>query len=264
MDKSIAIEKLQRQLSEVDPLLGVRRGSPEFKRWHRNTEVAIENIFGHDTRHITDFTSLRYSLSAFSRATPDSAFDEAYRLGLRNAQQVLGSMIEEIKEYWDNTSTSTPTALIAVNAVEALCNRFHLVARQLRQRHAGRQTLDVADEYDVQDLLHSLLHLHFNDIRAEEWTPSYAGGSARVDFLLKNESIVVEIKKTRKGLAAKEIGDQLLIDIGRYQAHPDCKKLICFVYDPEGQIANPRGIENDLSQPINDMDVRLFIRPTGT
>jgi hypothetical protein len=263
MLKSAAIEKLQRQLEKVDPLLGTRRGSPEFKRWHRDTEVAIENVFGHDTRHIKDFTSVRYSLGPFSSSTPDSAFDEAYRQGLRNAQQVLGSMIEEIKEYWDEASVSSATVQAAVNAVEALCNRFHLVARQLRERHARRQTLDVADEYDVQDLLHALLHQHFDDIRAEEWTPSYAGGSARVDFVLKNESIIVEVKKTRKGLAAKEVGDQLLIDIGRYQAHPDCKNLVCFVYDPDGRIANPRGIEGDLSRPINDMEVRLFIRPTG-
>ena len=40
--------------------------------------------------------------------------------------------------------------------------------------------------------------LYFDDIRAEEWTPSYAGKCARVDFLLKNEKIVIEVKKTRK------------------------------------------------------------------
>ena len=72
----------------------------------------------------------------------------------------------------------------------------------------------------------------------EEWTPSYAGGSARVDFRLKNKSIVVEVKKTRPKLGARELGDELLIDIGRYQAHPNCKQLICFVYDPEGRVAN--------------------------
>ena len=55
--------------------------------------------------------------------------------------------------------------------------------------------------------------LHFDDIRPEEWTPSYAGSSARMDFLLKKEQIVLEIKKTRKGLVAKEAGEQLIVEL---------------------------------------------------
>lgn len=264
LPKSQAIEKLQRQFAEIDPLLRIHRGSPEFKRWHRNTEIAIENVFGHDTRHIKDFTSLRYSLSVFSSGTPDSEFQLAYQRGLANAQQVLRSMIEEIAEYWSELPSAEMLPPGAVSAVELICNRFHLTARQIRQRHAGRETMSVEDEYDVQDLLHALLHLYFEDIRPEEWTPSYAGGSARVDFLLKKESIIVEVKKTRPKLGAREIGDQLLIDIGRYQAHPDCKTLICFVYDPEGRIANPRGLEADLSKQVNDMEVKVLVRPTGS
>ena len=41
--------------------------------------------------------------------------------------------------------------------LEKLFNRFYQVARQLRSRHDERPTLDISDEYDVQDLLHSLL-----------------------------------------------------------------------------------------------------------
>jgi len=263
LPKAQAIEKLQRQLAEIDPLLRLRRGSPEFKRWHRNTEVAIENVFGHDTRHIKDFTSLRYSLGVFSNSTPDSDFEAAYQRGIANARQVLQSMIEEITEYWSESRPGGHAPLTAVAAVELLCDRFHLVARQLRQRYAERETLNVGDEYDVQDLLHALLHLYFDDIRPEEWTPNYAGGSARVDFLLKKESVVVEVKRTRLKLESKQVGDQLLIDIGRYQAHPGCKTLLCFVYDPEGRIANPRGLEADLSKRVNDMEVKLLVRPTG-
>jgi hypothetical protein len=142
-----------------------------------------------------------------------------------------------------------------------ICERFHLVARQLRSRKNSRPTLDVQDEYDVQYLFHSLLHLYFSDVRAEEYTPSYAGKACRMDFLLKQERIVVEIKKTRQGLDAKELGSQLIEDIARYQAHPDCDILLCFVYDPEGRISNPRGIENDLRRTEGNLLVDLIIRP---
>lgn len=147
--------------------------------------------------------------------------------------------------------------------LERLCSRFHRVARQLRSRHSHRDTLHVEDEYDVQDLLHALLTLEHDDIRPEEWTPSYAGGSSRMDFLLKLEQIVVEAKKTRSGLGARELGEQLMVDIQKYKQHPDCRTLVCFVYDPEGRIADPRGIESDLSGDKDGLTVRVIIAPKG-
>ena len=69
-----------------------------------------------------------------------------------------------------------------------------------------------------------------------------------MDFLLKNEKIVIEVKKTRRGLDDKELGDQLIIDVDRYKVHPDCERLVCFVYDPEGRIGNPNGIMADLNK----------------
>jgi len=148
--------------------------------------------------------------------------------------------------------------------IETLMDRFHLVVKQIRQRHNDRETLDVADEYDVQDLFHSLLRIYYEDIRPEEWNPSYAGGSTRSDFLLKDEKIVIEVKKTRAGLKAKQLGEQLIIDIAKYKGHPDCKLLYCFVYDPDGYINNPRGIENDLNNDSDaNMKVKVKIVPKG-
>ena len=140
----------------------------------------------------------------------------------------------------------------ALNELINICSKFPSVARQLRSRHSSRSTLEIEDEYDVQDLLHALLKIHFDDIRAEEWTPSYAGGSSRMDFLLKNEQIVVEVKKTRKNLSDREVGEQLLIDIAKYSRHQDCKILVCFVYDPEARIGNLTGLENDLNEMSTD------------
>jgi len=151
-----------------------------------------------------------------------------------------------------------------VDSLSLLFDRFHLVARQLQSRHQNRGTISIDDEYDVQDLLHALLRIFFDDVRPEEWTPSYAGKSSRMDFLLKKEKLVVEVKKTRKDLTDKEIGDQLIIDIKRYAEHPDCKNLLCFVYDPEGRIGNPTGLEDDLSRSENGLTVLVFVRPKSS
>ena len=145
--------------------------------------------------------------------------------------------------------------------IENIFENFHFCCRQARSRYENRPTLDVKDEYDVQDLLHILLKLHFSDIRPEEYTPSYAGRSARMDFLLKDIQTVIEVKMAKKNLKDKEIGEQLILDISKYSTHPDCKELFCFVYDPEGLIRNPKGLEGDLSGDKNGLIVQVFIRP---
>jgi hypothetical protein len=73
-----------------------------------------------------------------------------------------------------------------------------------------------------------------------------------MDFLLKRERIAVEIKKTRDGLGAGKLGDELSADIARYQGHADVDTLVCFVYDREEFVANPRGLEDDLSALSKD------------
>ena len=157
------------------------------------------------------------------------------------------------------TETDRESPLIVL---ERIFSKFHAIAKQLRHRHANRETLDITDEYDVQDLLHGLLIVFSDDIRAEEVTPNYAGKSARIDFLLKQEGIAIEVKMTRKGLGNKEIGDQLLLDIERYKEHQDCSTLVCFVYDPEGRIGNLNGFISDLEkQSKEDLSVRVFINP---
>jgi hypothetical protein len=142
-----------------------------------------------------------------------------------------------------------------------LAERIHNVVCRLRGRRESRSTLDVQDEYDLQDLFHALLTIHFEDIRKEEWSPTHAGGASRMDFLLPEIETVVELKKSRSSMSAKELGEQLIIDIARYKKHPMCRTLFCVVYDPEGRIANPRGVESDLNSETGEVAVRVMIVP---
>lgn len=260
MNPTRAIQILERQRQTSTELKRVERGTPEFAKWKRDTEVAIQRIFGDSSRHLNDFSKISYSLSAFTTQTPKSRFQEAYIRGLAKANAILLSLIDEIREYElePERGMDRPDYL---SLIEQICLRFHSMARQLRARHKGRPTLEIEDEYDVQDLLHGALKLHFDDIRPEEWTPSYAGGSSRVDFLLKQEQIIIEVKKTRSSLSTADLGAQILVDIARYEHHPDCKLLICFVYDPEGRIGNPVGLERDLEAHNGKLKVRAIVGP---
>ena len=112
--KAKAIARLQKALDAISELknLPQRTSSPEFVKWRRDTEVAITNTFGEGSRHLKDFTDIRYGLSIVTTRTPDSEFQEAYVRGLDSAASVLESMIDEIKEYWEdeNQTPLSPAA----------------------------------------------------------------------------------------------------------------------------------------------------------
>ena len=188
----------------------------------------------------------------------------SYR-GVENVKGVVASALARVQR----NPLALKTAALKAKArggkdpdiVLTLAERFHAVARQIRERRERRPTLDVADEYDVQDLFHALLTIYFEDIRKEEWTPSYAGGASRMDFLLPEIEAVVEVKMTRPTLSTRQLGEQLIVDIAKYKKHPACRTLFCVVYDPEGRISNPRGLENDLSKKNDRMMTHVKIVP---
>jgi hypothetical protein len=158
--------------------------------------------------------------------------------------------------------TLAPKALIDdLEKVLILCRRFPLLSDTLRTRYNNRPAFEITDEYDVQDLLHGILRLHFDDIRPEEYAPSYAGKHSRVDFHLPRERMVVEAKMTRKGLGQKEVIDQLLIDVGRYSKMAHVDTLICLVFDPERKCINPKGIEADVEDSGGRLVVRVVVCP---
>eukprot|EP01012_Entosiphon_sulcatum_P041140 TRINITY_DN54943_c0_g1_i1.p1 TRINITY_DN54943_c0_g1~~TRINITY_DN54943_c0_g1_i1.p1 ORF type:complete len:357 (+),score=9.72 TRINITY_DN54943_c0_g1_i1:46-1116(+) len=209
---------------------------------------------------------LVYDTSQVNRGlqTPPHVYVTAYYMSMVTECGACNNYIDlvkrllrqvEIKNGYKASNTSE-------EILSSLFNNFHQFASQLKNRHDSRPTITINDEYDVQDLMHSILRLHFVDVRAEEYTPSYAGSSTRMDFLLKNEQIVIEVKKTRNNLKDKQIGDQLILDVAHYKNHPDCSILYCFVYDPENKVQNSRGLENDLSKQSNEnLQVKVFIRP---
>lgn len=145
--------------------------------------------------------------------------------------------------------------------VKVFCSRFHTVARQLRLRGEYRATLNVEDEFDAQDLLHALLRIQFDNIDTDEWTPSYSSGTPRTALLLNDGRLAVIVKKTRPGINAKDLSDQLQIDAERYRSHGRCTTLLCFVYDPEGRIGNPRGLEASLASVSKSFVIDVLVAP---
>ena len=168
------------------------------------------------------------------------------------------------QELQKSTQATPPPALADAEYIaitKRLCQRFHVVARQLRLRGEYRSTLEVADEVDAQDLLHALLRFQFDDISTDEWTPGYTNGVQRTTFLLNHDRLAIVVKKTRAGLSLKDLGDQVRTDIERHRTHGRCTHLMCFIYDPDGRIGNPRGLEREFSSTSEHLSVDVVVAP---
>ena len=263
MDNKTAIKYISQCIDDIEPLKTEKdEGSNKYIHWREKTESIVRNIFGessteykelHSVFHPEYFPSIRpsYERVDYHKKYVNS-LEYLYNklLGYKTALEMkLSSEIE-----CDNFDS--------LKEVSRICSRFSNVIRSIRKRHSNRKPLTVKDEYDVQYLLRILLSVSFNDIRPEETTPSYAGTSSRIDFLLKNERIAIETKMTRENLADKELSKQLIQDIAQYQTHPDVDSLLCFIYDPEQFIENPMSIINDLESRSNeDLTIKVIVSP---
>jgi hypothetical protein len=130
----------------------------------------------------------------------------------------------------------------------------------LTHRRKGAQPLSFSSEYDVQDLLHSMLRPWISDIRPEEFTPSYAGSSTRMDFLLPAHSLVIELKFVRDRAHGKRIGNELIVDIEHDRRHPACNNLWCVIYDPDHLLMNAEGLCTDLEGVRKTKDGELVVK----
>lgn len=211
------------------------------------TSYTSDEIVGQFNITVDDGVKVSYTNTSF------------HSYGLRDLQSSIMAELGRLPWLESNKKKSGPDP--DKERIYNLISRFHLVSTQLRRRYSSRPTIKIDDEYDVQDLFHALLKIYFDDVRPEEYSPSRGGASSRLDFLLKKEQIVVEVKMASEKLTDKKIGEQLIIDIERYREHPDCNVLICFVYDPEMQIRNPIGLEKDLSRKEGDLEVRVLVVP---
>ena len=158
-------------------------------------------------------------------------------------------------------STHEPTKPGRVDELlEVVVRGLRRAMHPLTHRRKGVQPLTFGNEYDVQDLLHALLRPWISDIRPEEFTPSYAGSSTRMDFLLPTYELVIETKIVRDRTHAKKIGDELIIDIEHYRKHQNCKTLWCVVYDPDHLITNAQGLKNDLDGQRKSKDGEVSVK----
>jgi REase_DpnII-MboI len=212
--------------------IGPEEGSYNFADWKTNRDRVVR---------VLEENGFRYYRGG--RVLPTGQTPEEVRLLTLTSDYRGPTMPAEISELLD-----------------ILLKGLRRAMHPLTHRRKGAQSLSFSTEYDVQDLLHALLRPWVADIRPEEFTPSYAGSSTRMDFLLPKHKVVIELKFVRDSGHAKKIGDELIIDINHYQCHPDCDHLWCVVFDQDHLLPNAEGLKSDLEGQRSTKDGKVHVK----
>lgn len=97
MQAQKAIDNLKLLKAEAEQG-SVQRGSGGFTAWKSKVRSVLTRALGKDHHILAGFDDVRYSLSIFYASTPDSEFEQAFQLGLRDACGIIDAAIFELTD----------------------------------------------------------------------------------------------------------------------------------------------------------------------
>jgi hypothetical protein len=272
VNEADAIEERLRAWQESEPApdaVELREGAREYQAWYARALRVVPDEHSDEFRDmyeggsfvtrirgfladplaLNDFYDPALADNPFAPGRFRHSFESTFRDNLTRQRAVLVMSLE---------SQAGPVALIdeLTDLFPRLPDFLHILEA------AGNANVPVptlTNEADLQVLVHAILRMHFDDVRAEDYVSQQAGGRSRVDFLLRQSGVIVETKMTRPTLTDKRVGEELLVDWGRYQRHPDCRAIFALVYDPGRYIVNPAGLTEDLSQVEREPATRAIV-----
>ncbi len=97
-----------------------------------------------------------------------------------------------------------------------------------------KTVIKIEDEYDVQDLLYVSLKSVFPTMKYENPLTKFGGKSTRLDFVLMEEGVIIEVKQINEcEKNDSKFIDQLKIDIESYHVLDYLTDLIFYIYAPK-------------------------------
>jgi REase_DpnII-MboI len=135
-----------------------------------------------------------------------------------------------IQLLFDTDSISAPAPSVAL--LPQLCKRLPQAARFLGSRREGKRPYKIADEYDVQDLLHAVIRAYFKYSVDEEPLGKVGGGrSARADLALPDVNTLIEVKFVREPKDQQRIVEEFAQYLLLYTAWAPLQTFLYLIYN---------------------------------
>lgn len=156
---------------------------------------------------------------------------------------------------------------ISKSAEEILRDIFYnfpnAIQKIIKNRRLNHTEFIIKDEYDVQDILYVIVKAVFPNMRDEDPIPKVGAKSSRIDLILREEEILIEVKMIKeKDKNENHFIEQLKVDFESYHECKWLKKLFCFVYDPEKKtkdISNFNDLNGLRKKGEHSFDVEVIV-----
>jgi len=138
---------------------------------------------------------------------------------LIDSVQIILGRLDDYPEQDEFRIGDLTTINLDIELAERLCSRVRQAARVLSSRRKGKANFEISDEYDAQDLLHSLFRAYFKYTVSENPVPKAAASrSTRADLSIQELGLIVEVKFARTPQDQKRIEQELAEDLIFYTA----------------------------------------------
>ena len=104
-----ARNRLSKSLAQIPELQQLNTDTEDFKKWSRNTRIAISYTFGDESPQVEEFKQISF-FPRYVLSNDGSDYVYAYRDGLVRAKVLLESMLDEIEEYWEDDNSPLPAS----------------------------------------------------------------------------------------------------------------------------------------------------------
>ncbi|OHB60277.1 MAG: hypothetical protein A2167_02310 [Planctomycetes bacterium RBG_13_46_10] len=138
--------------------------------------------------------------------------------------------------------------VISKNVFDLLFNYMREAVIDFEKRSESK----FKDEPELQNFIYSVLRAMFMSVEFEDPTEKMCGKFNRLDFVLKDHKIIIEIKYVRDKTHAKKISEELSVDYLRYKQSPYGQTIINYIYDPNNHITNHGLYKKQLNKILRD------------
>lgn len=137
------------------------------------------------------------------------------------------------EDFIDNSLDVRFKNLSSVELTKQVLVNFPESIKKIKERRKGKSIFEIKDEYDVQDILYVMFKGVFPKLKEEDPVPKHGSNSTRIDLILREQKILIEVKMIKESDADEtKFIKQLKEDIQSYHTSQWIEHLICFIYDP--------------------------------
>lgn len=147
-----------------------------------------------------------------------------------------------------------------IELVVRLCKRLPAAARILANRRSGKTPFSMSDEYDVQDLMHSILRAYVKHSVTEEPMGKIAGvRHGRADIAIEDLQTIIEAKFVRGPDDQRRLVEEYSNDLLLYTKWPSLKHLIFLIYNSQ-DLRDPEAFEKlEGPQNVNGVEFNVYM-----